>query len=41
MANIPIILDLGSSEIKAGFSGQEAPKLRSPNYIGELKNQNQ
>ena len=38
MSYIPIILDLGSSEIKAGFSGQESPKLRSPNYIGELKN---
>ena len=34
---VPIIVDLGSLEIKAGFSGQESPKLRSPNYIGELK----
>ena len=35
---VPIIVDLGSLEIKAGFSGQETPKLRSPNYIGEIKN---
>ena len=26
------------SEIKAGFSGDESPKIRSPTYIGELKN---
>jgi actin-related protein len=25
--NIPIIVDLGTSEIKAGFSGQEKPEL--------------
>ena len=37
MSQIPILVDLGSSEIKAGFSGQESPKLLSPNYIGELK----
>ena len=36
--NMPIIVDLGSSEIKAGFSGEESPKIHSPNYIGELKN---
>ena len=36
--NMPIIVDLGSSEIKAGFSGEERPKVHSPNYIGELKN---
>ena len=34
--NLPIIVDIGSSEIKAGFSGQEGPKIRSPNFIGEL-----
>lgn len=37
MSQIPILVDLGSSEIKTGFSGQEKPKLLSPNYIGELK----
>lgn len=36
--NMPIIVDLGSSEIKAGFSGEDSPKVYSPNYIGELKN---
>ena len=35
---IPIIVDLGTSEIKAGFSGDEIPKINSPNYIGKLKN---
>ena len=34
--NIPIIVDIGTSEIKAGFAGQDGPKIRSPNYIGEL-----
>jgi centractin len=34
----PIVVDLGTSEIKAGFSGQEKPKFCTPNYIGELKN---
>ena len=39
MSNIykkPIIIDLGTSEIKLGFSGQDNPLLLS-NYIGELK----
>lgn len=36
-SNLPIIIDLGTSEIKAGFSGQEKPKLRFTNYIGEFK----
>ena len=35
---MPIIVDVGTSEIKAGFSGDESPKIRSPTYIGELKN---
>ena len=36
-SNIPIIVDLGTSQIKAGFSGQEKPKIHSPNFIGEPK----
>ena len=36
--NMPIIVDLGTSEIKAGFSGEDSPKIHSPNFIGELKN---
>jgi len=31
----PIIIDLGSSEIKAGFFGQESPNVRIQNIIGE------
>ena len=34
---LPIIIDIGSGIIKAGISGQEAPKTIFPNYIGEPK----
>jgi centractin len=34
---LPIIIDIGSGEVKAGISGQEAPKTIFPNYIGEPK----
>ena len=34
----PIIIDLGSSEIKAGFrTDNNTPSLRFPSYIGEPK----
>ena len=33
----PIIIDLGSSEIKAGFSGEEKPSIKFKSYIGEPK----
>jgi len=33
----PIIIDLGSSSIKAGFSGEEKPSLVFPNIFGEMK----
>ena len=33
----PIIIDLGSSQIKAGFSGQELPKKIFNSFIGESK----
>ena len=36
----PIIIDLGSSQIKVGFSGQELPKKIFNNYIGESKHKN-
>ena len=36
----PIIIDLGSSQIKVGFSGQELPKKIFNNYIGEPKHKN-
>ena len=29
---VPIVVDLGTSEIKGGFSGQEIPKFCFPNY---------
>ena len=34
---IPIIIDLGSGQIKVGFSGQDFPKKIFNNYIGESK----
>ena len=35
MTKQPIIIDLGSSEIKSGFFGQSLPSLRFNNIIGE------
>ena len=34
---LPIIIDIGSGEIKAGFSGEDSPKVLFKNYIGEPK----
>ena len=34
---LPIIVDIGSGEIKAGFSGEQNPKLVFKNYFGEPK----
>ena len=33
----PIIIDIGNAEIKAGFNGQERPKLIFKNQLGEPK----
>ena len=33
----PIIVDIGSGEIKAGFSGEEKPNIVFKNFIGEPK----
>ena len=33
----PIIIDIGSGEIKTGFRGDEKPKIIFKNYIGEPK----
>ena len=34
----PIVIDLGSSEIKAGFKTEgSTPSIRFPSYIGEAK----
>ena len=34
---LPIIVDIGSGEVKAGFSGEEKPKIIFKNYFGEPK----
>jgi centractin len=34
---LPIIVDIGSGEVKAGFSGEEKPKVIFKNHIGEPK----
>ena len=34
---VPIIVDIGSGEVKAGFSGDEKPKVVFKNFIGEQK----
>lgn len=36
----PIIVDIGGGEVKAGFSGEEKPKVIFKNYIGEKKYKN-
>ena len=39
MANsdLPIVIDVGSGETKAGYNNAEAPSLQFPSYIGEIK----
>ena len=34
---LPIIVDIGSGEVKAGFSGEKNPKANFNNYFGEPK----
>ena len=34
---LPIVVDIGSGEIKAGFSGELSPKIVFKNYFGEPK----
>ena len=34
---LPIIIDIGSSEIRAGFGSEEKPKVLIKNYFGEPK----
>ena len=34
---LPIVIDVGSGEVKAGFSGEEKPKVIFKNYFGEPK----
>jgi actin-related protein len=36
-SQIPIIIDIGTGEVKAGFNGQERPKILFKNQFGEPK----
>ena len=36
-SQIPIIIDIGTGEVKAGFNGQERPKVLFKNHFGEPK----
>eukprot|EP01136_Pigoraptor_vietnamica_P012059 Opistho-1_new@51599 len=36
-ANQPIVIDNGSGVIKAGFAGEQIPKLIYPSYVGRPK----
>ena len=33
----PIVIDNGSGSIKAGFAGEDKPKVIFPNYVGRPK----
>lgn len=37
IANQPIVIDNGSGILKAGFAGDQVPKINFPNYIGRPK----
>jgi centractin len=37
LANQPIVIDNGSGSLKAGFAGEEVPKLIFPSYVGRPK----
>ena len=37
LTNQPIVIDNGSSMIKAGFAGDPVPKINFPNYVGRPK----
>ncbi|KAF8363750.1 arp-1, partial [Pristionchus pacificus] len=37
ITNQPVVIDNGSGQIKAGFAGEQAPKVRFPNYVGRPK----
>ncbi|KAL7673356.1 hypothetical protein ACOME3_008215 [Neoechinorhynchus agilis] len=39
IANQPIVIDNGSGVLKAGFAGDQVPKLVFPNIIGDIKHQ--
>jgi len=37
IANQPVVIDNGSGIIKAGFAGEEYPKVIFPSYVGRPK----
>lgn len=37
--NQPIVIDNGSGSIKAGFAGEDKPRVIFPNYVGQPKYQ--
>ena len=39
IANQPIVIDNGSGVLKAGFAGEDTPKLIFDNYVGRPKHQ--
>lgn len=37
LPNQPVVIDNGSGSIKAGFAGEDGPKVVFPNYVGHTK----
>ncbi|CAH8845449.1 unnamed protein product [Trichobilharzia szidati] len=37
ITNQPVVIDIGTGILKAGFAGDQVPKYRFPNYIGRPK----
>jgi centractin len=37
--NQPVVIDNGSGSIKAGFAGEDKPRVIFPNYVGQPKYQ--
>jgi centractin len=35
--NQPVVIDNGSGSIKAGFAGEDKPRVIFPNYVGQPK----
>jgi actin-related protein len=41
MFGTPIVLDIGSGNVKMGFAGEESPSVIIPNYVGRPRKQQQ
>lgn len=37
LTNQPVVIDNGSGVCKAGFAGNDSPRVVFPSYVGELK----